>query len=223
MLLFLSRVIPPAYSSLSHIFLFDISYISDMEKKSTTPLSPFDELTIPSELQLLKLILPYTPVTNQKMLGILIKLLELEYTIDFFQHCTLKLHSQTTDAPVSFSNIISEIAPYLSNRDSQMLASVQNILNILEMMQTFQDTSSTSPADLFSGMLSPEQQEMFQMYQTMFQQEGDSQNERMDESSTSKEYESDEIQPHSDGCDQNSRKKRKGIDADYDGSDHECK
>ncbi len=223
MLLFLSRVIPPAYSSLSHIFLFDISYISDMEKKSTTPLSPFDELTIPSELQLLKLILPYTPVTNQKMLGILIKLLELEYTIDFFQHCTLKLHSQTTDAPVSFSNIISEIAPYLSKRDSQMLASVQNILNILEMMQTFQDTSSTSPADLFSGMLSPEQQEMFQMYQTMFQQEGDSQNERMDESSTSKEYESDEIQPHSDGCDQNSRKKRKGIDADYDGSDHECK
>lgn len=223
MLLFLSRVIPPAYSSLSHIFLFDISYISDMEKKSTTPLSPFDELTIPSELQLLKLILPYTPVTNQKMLGILIKLLELEYTIDFFQHCTLKLHSQTTDAPVSFSNIISEIAPYLSKRDSQMLASVQNILNILEMMQTFQDTSSASPADLFSGMLSPEQQEMFQMYQTMFQQEGDSQNERMDESSTSKEYESDEIQPHSDGCDQNSRKKRKGIDADYDGSDHECK
>lgn len=223
MLLFLSRVIPPAYSSLSHIFLFDISYISDMEKKSTTPLSPFDELTIPSELQLLKLILPYTPVTNQKMLGILIKFLELEYTIDFFQHCTLKLHSQTTDAPVSFSNIISEIAPYLSKRDSQMLASVQNILNILEMMQTFQDTSSTSPADLFSGMLSPEQQEMFQMYQTMFQQEGDSQNERLDESSTSKEYKSDEIQPHSDGCDQNSRKKRKGIDADYDGSDHECK
>lgn len=223
MLLFLSRVIPPAYSSLSHIFLFDISYISDMEKKSTTPLSPFDELTIPSELQLLKLILPYTPVTNQKMLGILIKFLELEYTIDFFQHCTLKLHSQTTDAPVSFSNIISEIAPYLSKRDSQMLASVQNILNILEMMQTFQDTSSTSPADLFSGMLSPEQQEMFQMYQTMFQQEGDSQNERLDESSTSKEYKSDEIQPHSDGCDQNSRKKRKGIDADYDSSDHECK
>lgn len=223
MLLFLSRVIPPAYSSLSHIFLFDISYISDMEKKSTTPLSPFDELTIPSELQLLKLILPYTPVTNQKMLGILIKFLELEYTIDFFQHCNLKLHSQTTDAPVSFSNIISEIAPYLSKRDSQMLASVQNILNILEMMQTFQDTSSTSPADLFSGMLSPEQQEMFQMYQTMFQQEGDSQNERLDESSTSKEYKSDEIQPHSDGCDQNSRKKRKGIDADYDGSDHECK
>ena len=194
-----------------------------MEKKSTTPLSPFDELTIPSELQLLKLILPYTPVTNQKMLGILIKFLELEYTIDFFQHCNLKLHSQTTDAPVSFSNIISEIAPYLSKRDSQMLASVQNILNILEMMQTFQDTSSTSPADLFSGMLSPEQQEMFQMYQTMFQQEGDSQNERLDESSTSKEYKSDEIQPHSDSCDQNSRKKRKGIDADYDGSDHECK
>lgn len=223
MLLFLSRVIPPAYSSLSHIFLFDISYISDMEKKSTTPLSPFDELTIPSELQLLKLILPYTPVTNQKMLGILIKFLELEYTIDFFQHCTLKLHSQTTDAPVSFSNIISEIAPYLSKRDSQMLASVQNILNILEMMQTFQDTSSASPADLFSGMLSPEQQEMFQMYQTMFQQEGDSQNERMDESSTSKEYESGEIQSHSDGCDQNSGKNRKGIDADYDGSDHECK
>ena len=91
------------------------------------------------------------------------------------------------------------------------------------MMQTFQDTSSASPADLFSGMLSPEQQEMFQMYQTMFQQEGDSQNERLDESSTSKEYKSDEIQPHSDGCDQNSRKKRKGIDADYDGSDHECK
>lgn len=194
-----------------------------MEKKSTIPLSPFDELTVPSELQLLKLILPYTPVTNQKTLGILIKFLELQHTIRFFQHFTLKLQSQTANASVSFSQLIDDITPYLSERDAQMLTSIQNVMNIMEMAQMFQDSSAASPMDLFSGMLSPEQQEMFQMYQTMFQQEGDLSNERMDESSASKEYESGEIQSHSDGSKQNSGKIRQGIDANHDGVDHQCK
>ena len=194
-----------------------------MEKKSTTPLSPFDELTIPPELQILKLILPYIPVTNQKTLGIFIKFLELQHTIQFFQHFTLKLQSQTTDTSTSFSQILNDLTPYLSDHDAQMLTSVQNIMNIMEMAQTFQDSSSAStPMDLFSGMLSPEQQEMFQMYQTMFQQEGDIPNERMDESSTSKEYESSEIQSHSDGCEQDSRQVRQGTDAGHDGTDHQC-
>ena len=41
-----------------------------MEKKPTKPMTPFDEVTIPFELTLLKLILPYTSADPHKTDGI---------------------------------------------------------------------------------------------------------------------------------------------------------
>ena len=64
-----------------------------MEKKPTKPMTPFDEVTIPFELTLLKLILPYTSAAKEQTVWILIKLMELKNTIRFFKHPE---HIQTT-------------------------------------------------------------------------------------------------------------------------------
>ena len=56
-----------------------------MEKKTPRSLLPFDELTMPGDLYLLKLLLPFIPAHMQKLLAIFIKYLELSYTLRTFQ------------------------------------------------------------------------------------------------------------------------------------------
>lgn len=193
-----------------------------MEKKPPRPMTPFDEWTVPNELHTLKLLLPYTPTASQPALGMLIKVIELQHTMDYFQQKKVFLHSQ--DFSGGFSSpldMLEEISPYLPPEEANMINTFRNMMNIMDMvqmMQTFSDTcedasdkSNTSdgdipstgiensenrssftasdtqgsqdtpskpdgfgsgfnPMSLVMGMLSPEQQEMFEMYQAMFSQ-----------------------------------------------------
>lgn len=201
-----------------------------MEKKPPRPMTPFDELTMPSELQTLKLLLPYTPVSGQQSVWILIKFMELQYTIQFFSHPENFLHTQAfRHFPATPAEMLEEISPYLSSEEAAMLDTFRNVMNIMEMMQMFQNTSDfygddssgksgeyssdasaehssdnsgeysentaserrnsplnfggMNPMDLMLGMLSPEQQEMFQMYQSMFS-DMDTDNSESDNSGT---------------------------------------
>lgn len=198
-----------------------------MEKRPPRPMPPFDELTIPSELQTLKLLLPYTPVSEQQSIWILIRFLELQHTIQFFRQQQNRLHSQTfRHFPASTEDMLKEIGPYLPPETAAMLDTFRNAMNIMEMMQMFQENTDASgnhsadtdasgnspgnhsadtdspeqqspfnfsginPMDLMMGMLSPEQQEMFQMYQSMFSDMDDHDNtlSDTDSSETSSAY-----------------------------------
>lgn len=166
-----------------------------MDKKPPRPMTPFDELTMPAELQTLKLLLPYTPVSEQQFVWIFIKFIELQHTIRFFRASENRLHTQTfRHFPASWAEMFEEISPYLPPKEADMMNTLQNVMNIIEMMQMFQDHTDVSedpsaensadagshapnspanfggmdPMNLMMGMLSPEQQEMFQMYQSMF-------------------------------------------------------
>ena len=83
-----------------------------MEKKSPTPMTPFDEWTVPKELHILKLLLPYTPASSQQALGILVKVIELQHTFQYFQQQKNVLHSQEFSAGFSSPlDMLEEIAP----------------------------------------------------------------------------------------------------------------
>ena len=179
-----------------------------MEKKPPRPMTPFDEWTVPNELHTLKLLLPYTPAASQPALGMLIKVIELQHTMDYFQQ--KKNFIQSQDFSSGFSSpldMLEEISPYLPPDEASMLNTFRNMMNIMDMVQMMQefsggmetdfdpsgspDSEASSgndagcregepsfgmfgggfdPMQLMMGMLSPEQQEMFQMYQTMFSQ-----------------------------------------------------
>lgn len=187
-----------------------------MEKKSPTPMTPFDEWTVPKELHILKLLLPYTPASSQQALGILVKVIELQHTFQYFQQQKNVLHSQEFSAGFSSPlDMLEEIAPYLPPEQAEMLGTFRNMMNIMDMVQMMQEFSAGTdqepyesgspgtdassqnssqynadrrepqktsgsfgggfgggfdPMQLVMGMLSPEQQEMFEMYQTMFSQ-----------------------------------------------------
>ncbi len=166
-----------------------------MEKKPPEPMTPFDELVTSPVLQAVKLLIPYTPASGRQMLAAFVKVQELRHTLYLFSERQSGIRAQALDrTPASLFGILTSLKPYLSRRDAEMLDMIINLKEIMEtaeMMKESADYSSGeegfSPMDLVMGILTPEQQETFRMYNAMFSQtadndrKGDDADERMDE------------------------------------------
>ncbi len=154
-----------------------------MENKPPRPMTPFDELTTSPQLQMLKLFLPYTPASNQQFLGVFIKFLELQETLSFFHNKRESLQQQAFHGENSSPlKILEELKPYMPRQEAEMMDTFLNMMNIMEMVQMFQaempkqdndnEPSSSeggfNPMEMMMGMLTPEQQGMFEMYNSMF-------------------------------------------------------
>ena len=139
-----------------------------MEQNSLKPMTPFDNLVTPPFLYTLKLLLPYTPPSAQRFFGIYIKFLEFRHTMEYFQGFSS-----------SPSNILEGLKPYMNPAEKEMMEQMSGMMNMMEMVKSMQSMSESSsegsdafnPMDMMKGMLSPEQQEMFEMYNTMFENE----------------------------------------------------
>ena len=57
-----------------------------MDDQSKIPMTPFDTLISTPGLQMMKLMLPYLPPSNQRMLAVYVKFMELQQTFSFFQN-----------------------------------------------------------------------------------------------------------------------------------------
>ncbi len=141
-----------------------------MERPPLKPMTPFDNLVTPPFLYTLKLLLPYTPASAQRFLAIYIKFLELRYAMEHFRGFPSDTSSQ---------NILEGLKPYMSPSEKEMMEQMSSMMNMMEMVQNMQamsdssskDSGNFNPMDMMKGMLSPEQQEMFDMYNTMFENE----------------------------------------------------
>ena len=202
-----------------------------MEKKPPRPMTPFDELTTPYPLSILKLLLPYLIPNDRSPLWILIKFMELQYTISIFRHPGSLLENQSFGHhPESPSELLDEIMPYLPQEQAQTADTFRSMLDMMDLMKMVQP-SDGSPLDLMRGMLSPEQQEMFQMYEEMFSDTDTSGNSKtgddnygaMDEQSTSKKHGSGKAGTDSDGSIPDEGEIRKRSCPDSAGPDYKCK
>ncbi len=225
-----------------------------MEKDLPGPMTPFDELVTSPELQLMKLLIPYAPASGRQMLAAFVKFTELQETLRLFRRPgglrAQGFPDDARDEPPSPFDILNSFRPYLPPQQASMLDTVMNLrnmLSIMEMMQAQQEQNQepANPMDLLSGMLSPEQQEMFRMYSDFIEQsaetspdttsdtvsndrnvpynipKGDDDHERMDEQSGNEKYRSDEAGADPDGRGENLRQVRPGSGPGYAGSDHE--
>lgn len=122
-----------------------------MDNEKSCPQTPFDSLIIPRELQILKLLLPVFPSSVQKILGIYIKFMELQYTIRYFHSSmhVLQFPDSSSDT-VSFRGLIENISPYLDKKQAEAL---QNIETAMQMAELFQASGDFAPEDLFSDDL----------------------------------------------------------------------
>ncbi len=135
-----------------------------MEHSPPKPMTPFDELVISPDLQILKLLLPYTPPEQQEFLGVFIKIFELKETVRFFinaKNNLLPSASWNYFSP-SGTEILNAMKPYISPSKVEIFDTFSSILCALE------SGDDLSPMEIMMGMLTPDQQNMYEMYSEMF-------------------------------------------------------
>ena len=111
-----------------------------MEHKPPKPMTPFDNMVTPPFLYTLKLMLPYTPPSTQRMLGIYIKFLELRYTLSHFNGF----------GNADSSRLFDLLKDYMGPEEQEMMEQMEMLMNMMEMMQGQPDMSDMS--DFLGGM-----------------------------------------------------------------------
>ena len=186
-----------------------------MDKNLPGPMTPFDDLITSPELQIMKLMIPYAPASRRKTLAACVKIMELREALHIFGSGKGAVRAQmlTEEENPSPIDLLNSFRPYLKPREAAALDMVISLREMMSVMEMMQSTSSEpgapafNPMDLLSGMLSPEQQEMFRMYTDMFSQTESSPQKgddidgsrRMDEQSRNEEYRSRQTGADPDG------------------------
>lgn len=111
-----------------------------MEHKPPKPMTPFDNMVTPPFLYTLKLMLPYTPPSTQRMLGIYIKFLELRYTLSHFNGF----------GNADSSRLFDLLKDYMGPEEQEMMEQMEMLMNMMEMMQVQPDMPDMS--DFLGGM-----------------------------------------------------------------------
>lgn len=117
-----------------------------MDKRTPLPMTPFDTLTSSGELQMVKLLLPYTPPAIQRMLAFFIKFTELQNTVRYFGvFSRTPAREEFQGSAPSFPEILEELKPYMGESGE----AVDSILSAMSMMEVMKDMD-------LSGMSSPD-------------------------------------------------------------------
>lgn len=139
-----------------------------MEKFPPRLVTPLDELVTPPSLYALKLLLPYLPSSMQRTLAVFVKFYEFRRTMEIFHGFG------RAGKAISSDTILKDLRPYMNPKEQEMMEQAESMMNMMEMMKQMQadpDSSSdsgTSPFDFMKGMLDPEQQSMFDLYNDIF-------------------------------------------------------
>lgn len=117
------------------------------------PLTPFDTLVISPKLQMMKLMLPYTPASSQRLLAFYIKFTELQNTIHYFKSFE-SLHDKDSfsDKPEQSLDILEDLRPYMSTKDSETIDMIMTAMNMMEMMNQSDMPDLSSMGDISSMM-----------------------------------------------------------------------
>ena len=143
-----------------------------MEKTPPRPMTPLDELVTPTFLYTVKLLLPYVPPAMQRTCAIFLKFFELKRTMELFYGFDDSRRKNSS------GDILSDLKPYMDPKEREMMEQMEGMINMMEMMQQMQNVSDASPGgdggaqpfDFMKGMMDPEQMQMFDMYNNIFEQ-----------------------------------------------------
>lgn len=178
-----------------------------MEPNENAAIAAFDTLYTNNHIQILKVLLPYFDCKGRKHLTVLIKFMELRYTLDYFsRHAAADAAAQESCREAvkqpDIIRIFEQIKNFCTPSERAMfdqLAGMKKSMEMYEemmsMMQMFsqfmpeeapssegqdpapdpdsipKDAASpgdANPLDMLKGMLSPEQQTMFEIFQSSF-------------------------------------------------------
>ena len=106
-----------------------------MEKHPPLPMTPFDILTSSTQLQMMKLMLPYTPPGIQRMLAFYIKFLELKKTAEYFGlFGSVSQRDTFSKSSASVTEILEDVRPYLG-KDAETIDMLLSAMSMMDMMK----------------------------------------------------------------------------------------
>ena len=132
----------------------------------------FDNAISDKRLKIMKTAIPYFNPGQQKMLSMYIIFKEMQNTIQLFNNpgiknefgiCGIEKEKRTS------GNMINDIKKVLDDKEKEKIDTILTVMNILNMFHT---KNEFDPVDAMRTMLSPEQQDMFEMYAAMLNSEG---------------------------------------------------
>ncbi|MCM1266381.1 MAG: hypothetical protein NC302_00640 [Bacteroidales bacterium] len=142
----------------------------------------FDALYTNNQIQKLKVLLPYIEPSMQRHMAVYIKYMELQYTMNLTKRHTATLYGcglPTSEKP-DLQKLCRELSLYSTPEEIRQLEQIRNVLQTMETVQEMTRTmnamkeifpdmnmeSAGSPTmDMLLQMLTPEQREMYQMFQ----------------------------------------------------------
>lgn len=132
-------------------------------------LTEFDIATSGTYLQMIKAYLPFTGLKEQRILSLVIRIVELMQTVSFYNN--LSEPSPLFRSNHDKDNIIREIRKFCPGKDFEILDMINNLSNMNDIMSMFnetnftqnQDESAKNP-DIMKKFLSKEQQNLYESY-----------------------------------------------------------
>lgn len=141
-----------------------------MEHFETLPLTEFDIATCGTYFQMIKAYLPYTSGEQQKMFALFIRLAELMQTLEFYKNmpCPSPLARAHHDA----EHIMNDIKRFCPKKDCEIFNMMSNFNNMNEIFNIYNAMNSEPQApdkssDMLKNFLSPKQQQMYEQYSRM--------------------------------------------------------
>lgn len=162
-----------------------------MNPKQPDKIAAFDTLYTTNHIQMLKILFPSVRKELRHHLAVYIKYLELQYTLSLREGSPFSLNSCSDEesASVDFNTLCDELSPFCNEKERSYLMQLKNMQNMLKqyreleaamsmMKELFPEGMGSTDSggsggggffnfspDMLTQFLSPEQQELFSMFQ----------------------------------------------------------
>ena len=158
----------------------------------TIVLTEFDEKTIGQSTQMLKALIPFLEPEQQRMFGLMVRIMEFNMTLDYFNRHRIAACAFT---PHCKEDMLSELKNYCSPEERKQLDMMLGMIKASQMQAAFAKASEESceddnrckdgskdnqtgktdrpkragpsPLDMLSGFLTPEQLKLCRQYEDM--------------------------------------------------------
>ena len=118
-----------------------------MSKHTENPFKNYEEYLAQSPFQMIKLLLPFLPASNQKNMVILIKFLELKYTMEYFRKenpFSMYSNRQEDASPLER---VSSIIDFLPPKEQESVEQLINMMSVMEAFQTMTEEENKDPEE----------------------------------------------------------------------------
>ncbi len=112
-----------------------------MGEKSSDKIIAFDTLFTTNTIQMLKVLITYMAPPAQKSFAVYIKLMELQYTLSFFnKHPDASLCRLPHEDSSNAAKLCEELLPFCDNAQKDKINQFKNMFQTLENMQEMMET-----------------------------------------------------------------------------------